>query len=149
MANEQKIWNYLKSIGCTNAGAAAMMGNLKAESGLIPNRLEVLCRKRLLEHTGVNWSDEEYTKAVDDGRITRAQFLNPLPNKKYGYGICQWTTTQRKSGLYDLAKSKGVSIGDLDTQLVQVAYNQINVFLNLYNQQLLNLRHIQLSLPPL
>lgn len=117
MANEQKIWNYLKSIGCTNAGAAAMMGNLKAESGLIPNRLEVLCRKRLLEHTGVNWSDEEYTKAVDDGRITRAKFLNPLPNKKYGYGICQWTTTQRKSGLYDLAKSKCVSIGDLDTQL--------------------------------
>lgn len=117
MTNEQKIWNYLKSIGCTDAGAAGMMGNLKAESGLIPSRLEILCRKRLLEHTGVNWSDEEYTKAVDDGRITRAQFLNPLPNKKYGYGICQWTTTQRKSGLYDLAKSKGVSIGDLDTQL--------------------------------
>lgn len=34
MNNEQKIWNYLKAAGLNDCGAAGMMGNLYAESGL-------------------------------------------------------------------------------------------------------------------
>lgn len=34
-----------------------------------------------------------------------------------GYGLCQWTTASRKKGLYDLCKSRGVSIADPSTQL--------------------------------
>jgi hypothetical protein len=37
--NEQIIWNFLKNQGFTNAGAAGMMGNLYAESGLSPINL--------------------------------------------------------------------------------------------------------------
>ena len=37
--------------------------------------------------------------------------------KEYGYGLAQWTYTTRKAALYDYAKSRGVSIGDLNMQL--------------------------------
>lgn len=38
--NEEKIWNYLKSKGLSDYGAAGLMGNLYAESGLRPNNLQ-------------------------------------------------------------------------------------------------------------
>lgn len=116
MGTADIIWTYLRSAGMTAAGAAGMMGNLFYESGLIPNRVEVLCLTRLAE-AGQSYTDQTYTAAVDSGRITKAEFLNPLPGKAYGYGLAQWTTPGRKAGLYDLCKAKGVSVGDLDTQL--------------------------------
>lgn len=112
----EQVWDYLLKSGLTAAGAAGLMGNLKAESGIIPNRVEILCLKRLREH-GRTYSDQSYTAAVDSGAITKSEFLHPIPGKQYGYGIAQWTSPNRKAGLYDLAQSKGVSIGDLDTQL--------------------------------
>jgi hypothetical protein len=38
-SNEQNIWQFLKKQGLSDAGAAGLMGNLYAESGLIPNNL--------------------------------------------------------------------------------------------------------------
>lgn len=115
--NEEKIWNYLVGMGLSAYGAAGLMGNLWAESGLNPKNLENLCEKRLKEARKPYFTDEAYTEAVDGGQISRAEFMNPLPGKKYGYGLAQWTSTGRKAGLYDFAKSKGASIGDLETQL--------------------------------
>lgn len=116
MSVEQNIWNYLyKQIG-NSYGVAGLMGNIYAESGMIPNRVEVLCLNRLKEH-GQTWNDETYTAAIDNGKISRATFLNPLPGKQYGYGLCQWTSPGRKAGLYDLAKKNKTSIGDETTQL--------------------------------
>ena len=44
--------------------------------------------------------------------------VHPLgDSRQYGYGFCQWTSAGRKAGLYDLVKSKGVTIGDPDTQI--------------------------------
>ena len=37
--NEELIWKYLKEKGLTDAGAAGLMGNLYAESGLNPTNL--------------------------------------------------------------------------------------------------------------
>ena len=37
--NAQIIWNYFKSKGFTDCGAAGLIGNLYAESGLIPTNL--------------------------------------------------------------------------------------------------------------
>ncbi|MDO5345274.1 MAG: phage tail tip lysozyme [Lachnospiraceae bacterium] len=113
----KKIWNYLIGNGLTPYGAAGLMGNLQAESGLVPNRVEILCLKRLKEN-GKTYTDAVYTAAVDCGTITRKQFLNPLPNRQYGYGLAQWTSPSRKGGLYDLCRKRGVSIADLETQLV-------------------------------
>lgn len=114
--NAEKIWNYLTCNGMTSYGAAGLMGNLKAESGMIAKRVEVLCLKRLKEN-GKTYTDEAYTAAVDSGQISRSEFLNPLPGKQYGYGLAQWTVARRKAGLYDLCKKRSVSIGDLETQL--------------------------------
>ena len=112
----QKVWKHLIGAGMTEAGAAGMMGNLYSESGIIPNRVEMLCLQRLREH-GRYYTDAVYTAFVDDGTINRAEFLNPLPGRQYGYGLCQWTSPSRKAGLYDLCKSQKVSIGDLGAQL--------------------------------
>lgn len=38
--SEKTIWEYLKAQGLTDAGAAGLMGNLYAESGLRPNNLQ-------------------------------------------------------------------------------------------------------------
>ena len=45
MAEEKRLFDYLVNAGMTPAGAAGMMGNMYAESGLIPNRVEILCLK--------------------------------------------------------------------------------------------------------
>lgn len=112
----EQVWDYLLKSGLTAAGAAGLMGNLRAESGVIPNRLEILCIKRYKERIGKTYSDESYTAAVDNGLISRSEFLSPM-GKQYGYGLAQWTSPNRKAGLYDLARSKGVSIGNLNVQL--------------------------------
>ena len=52
--NEEKIWNYLTSAGLNACGAAGLMGNLYAESGLIPTNLQNSCEGKLgrsEEHT--------------------------------------------------------------------------------------------------
>ena len=46
---EEQIWNFLKAEIGNDYGAAGLMGNLDAESGLNPKNLENLCEKRLKE----------------------------------------------------------------------------------------------------
>ena len=124
---EKRIWDYFMGKGMPAAGIAGLMGNLKAESGLKPNNLENLCEKRL----NYKYTDETYTAAVDSGKISRKEFLNPLTGKQYGYGLAQWTSPSRKAGLYDLVKQRGVSIADLTTQLdwlwteLQMSYKSV------------------------
>lgn len=131
-AATDRVWQLLIEFGFNDFGAAAMLGNLYAESGVIPNRLEMLCRQRLREKTGKDWSDEEYTAAVDSGEISRGQFLHPLPGKQYGYGLAQWTSPGRKGTLYDMCRKHGKSIGDLDEQIfflyTEIAQNYNFVF---------------------
>lgn len=108
------LFNGLIAAGCTIHGACGAMGNIYAESGANPRNLENLCEKRL----NYKYTDDTYTDAVDSGEITRDLFLHPLgDSRQYGYGFCQWTSTGRKAGLYDLVKSKGASIGDPDAQV--------------------------------
>lgn len=115
--DEQKIWNYLKGKIGNAYGVAGLIGNLYAESGLRTNNLENLCEKRLKEAGKSYCTDALYTQAVDSGKISAEEFLHPLPGKQYGYGLAQWTSPGRKSGLYTLVKSRGASIADLEAQL--------------------------------
>jgi len=115
-SNEEKIWNYFKKQGFTDASVAGIMGNLEAESGFRPNNLENAAEKKS------GYTDAEFTKAVDNGSISRAEFkkstkFGVYSNGSYGYGLAQWTYPSRKVGLYDFAKSKGVSIANLQMQL--------------------------------
>lgn len=105
MNTEEKIWSYLKSQGLTDAGAAGLMGNLYAESGLRPNNLQNSYEGKL------GMADAEYTERVDSGSYTN------FVRDSAGYGLCQWTYWSRKEALLAYAKATGKSIGDLDMQL--------------------------------
>lgn len=59
--NEEKIWNYLKAKGLPDCGIAGLMGNLYAESCLIPTNLQNSYEKDL------SFTDAAYTAAVDNG----------------------------------------------------------------------------------
>lgn len=114
---EKTAYLRFTAAGMTPQGSCGLIGNLEAESdGFWPNRLEYLCVKRLKEN-GKNYTDESYTAAIDSGEISCEEFLHPLPGRQYGYGLAQWTTPSRKSGLYNLARHRAVSIADLDMQL--------------------------------
>lgn len=103
--NAEKIWNFLSGKGLTAYGIAGLMGNLYAESALIPTNLQNSYEKSL----GMN--DVEYTAAVDSGSY--GNFVRDSA----GYGLAQWTYWSRKEALLNYAKAAGKSIGDLEMQL--------------------------------
>ena len=105
MTTDERIWSYLKGQGMTDAGAAGVMGNLYAESGLRPNNLQNSYEGKL------GMADAEYTEMVDHGTYQN------FGNDRAGYGLCQWTYPTRKAALLAYAKSLGKSIGDLEMQL--------------------------------
>jgi hypothetical protein len=119
--NAQVIWSYFKKQGLSDAGAAGVMGNLYAESGLVPTNLQNTYEKKL------SMTDSEYTSLVDSGKYQN--FIHDSA----GYGLAQWTYWSRKEGLYKLAKARGKSIGDVEVQLeylIQefVSYGLLNTF---------------------
>lgn len=117
----RKAYKAYTAFGLTPEGACGLMGNQFPESmGFLANKLELLCMKRYKEK-GKIYTDISYTQAVDNGKISRAEFLSPM-GKRYGYGLVQWTTSKRKAGLYDRAKKKGVSIADEDLQIEYVLW---------------------------
>ena len=103
--NIAKIKTYLKSKGYSKYAIAGIMGNLEAESGLIPNNLQNTYNKSF------GLTDSEYTEAVDKG--TYDNFINDSA----GYGLAQWTYYSRKQNLLNLIKQRKVSVADLPTQL--------------------------------
>lgn len=107
VTNEKKIWNYFIAKGFTACGTAGLMGNIYAESGLRADNLQDTGNLKL------NMTDSKYTDAVDCGEYTKEQFMYD----GYGYSLAQWTYHSRKKALYEFAKSRGKSIGDLETVL--------------------------------
>lgn len=103
--NEQTIWDFFYDKFKNSYGVAALMGNLYVESKLNPKDLQGSYERKF------NITDEEYTKAVDDGSY--GSFITDGA----GYGLVQWTYWSRKEGLYNYAKECKASIGDLNMQL--------------------------------
>lgn len=75
--NEEKIWNYLVGKGLSAEGAAGLMGNLYAESGLNPQNLQNTYEKKL------GYTDATYTAAVDSGKYQN------FVHDSAGYGLAQ------------------------------------------------------------
>lgn len=105
--NEEKIWNFFSSKGLNDYGCAGLLGNLYCESGLDPKNLENT------GNTKLKMTDDEYVKAVDNGKYTKEKFIKD----GFGFGLPQFTFYTLKKGLYDYAKSQNKSIGNLETQL--------------------------------
>lgn len=97
------IWNFLYGRIQNPYGAAGLMGNLQAESGLKPRNMQNSYEKKL------GFTDDSYTLAVDSGAYQK------FCTDKVGYGLAQWTSDGRKKALYEFKKNR--SIGDLDMQL--------------------------------
>jgi len=101
------IWNYFKDKIGNEYGVAGLMGNLQAESGLCPYRLQG-------DFTSGYSTSVTYTANVDSGAISEYDFVHNGPNGG-GYGLAQWTYSPRKQNLYDRWESGGYdSIGSIE-----------------------------------
>jgi peptidoglycan hydrolase-like protein with peptidoglycan-binding domain len=103
--SERTLWLFLVDKLGNEYGAAGLMGNLKAESGLVSTNLQNSYQNAL------GFSDLTYTKAVDDGSYTNFE------KDKAGYGLAQWTYWSRKRDLLNYARKTCRSIGDEAMQL--------------------------------
>ena len=117
--NAKAIWKRLKSKGMSETGISGLMGCWKNESNFNPMNLENKFEKKY-------GSDKEYTNYVDSNNK-----WPDSPNDAVGYGLAQWTgannnpnSGNRKHNLLAYAKSKGTSVGDLNTQ-VDFAYDEL------------------------
>ena len=106
------VWSKLiLDGGLTEIGAAALMGNLQAESGIIPYRIQG-------DFTTGYTRSKEYTAKVNSGDITRDDFIEHGPGGG-GYGLAQWTSHNRKRNLYDAQMKR---YGDIANLVGQVDY---------------------------
>lgn len=110
---DKTIWDYLMAQIGNACGVAGLMGNIQAESGLKPNNLENS------KERASGFTDATYTQAVDNGTYTS------FAGDAFGYGLCQWTSSGRKSALLSLKQSKGCSIADVNLQLEHLM-NELN-----------------------
>lgn len=99
------IYQKLKAAIGNDYGVFGLMGNLKAESNLQANNLQNTYSKKF------GMTDEEYTKAVDNGSYTN------FVKDSAGYGLAQWTYWSRKQKLLQYAQAYGCSIGDENMQV--------------------------------
>ena len=98
-----RIWKYFTSHGWSESAVAGLLGNLQKESG-------VECIRVQNDASRDRKKSIDYTNSVGS---VRSQFIDDSK----GYGLAQWTTSNRKAGLWDLAVSRGKSVGDSDVQI--------------------------------
>ena len=102
--NEQFVWNYLRNSGLTKAGAAGMMGNLYAESGINSVIYQNSYKGR------IGWTDQQYVDYVNSGAYSEYSFVHDA----VGFGLAQWTYYTRKQALINTCRGQ---IGDMGCQL--------------------------------
>jgi hypothetical protein len=118
----QQIWDELMVHINNEYGVAGLMGNLLAESGLIPFRLQG-------DFTSGYTTSLQYTADVDTGDISETSFVND----SQGYGLAQWTFYTRKQALYNMKTTMNVSIGNLNLALSYLMYEMNNTYPTVLN----------------
>lgn len=119
--SDQDIWNFfLNLFGGNEYASAGACGNMQAESGFYTNNAENSWNSK----TG--HSDEWLTTRINnnltgaDPRISLTEFLqkswwvNPYG---FGYGLSQWTTSERRTLLWNRTIGSGIPIDDTGAQL--------------------------------
>ena len=104
-AQPEMIWKLLIINFKTPEIVAGIMGNLFAESSLIPINVENSKETKTI-------TDLSYTNQIDSKTYSREKFIKD----KIGYGLAQWTHEDWKKPFYDYWTSVGGSIGSLLTQ---------------------------------
>lgn len=118
----KQIWDGLLADIGNEYGVAGVMGNLRAESGLIPYRLQN-------DFSEGYANSLTYTQQVDSGVVSESEFVN----RELGYGLAQWTYHTRKQGLYDMKQSMGVSIGSVELGIAYLLYELKNDYPGVYS----------------
>ena len=106
-----KTFIFLEDMGLSKAQIAGVMGNMHAESGIIPDNLE-----------DPNCVEHEPTYAL---QYSTGDYI--------GFGLLQWTDPGRKSGLLTMAQS--MAFGNTNQDIAD-ALNNINVQLAYFRQEM-------------
>lgn len=130
---EKQIWDALVADIGNEYGVAGMMGNLYAESSLIPGRVEN-------DMTSGYTISQSYTNKLNSNQVTREQFrynTSPPQTDGYGpgYGLAQWTFYTRKYNYYDYftAGSHGAA-GSVQFEVWFLLWElQTNDYIDTYN----------------
>ena len=116
----QDAWNFFYNLFDGNEYAAAgACGNMQWESGLYSDNAENEWNRQ----TGL--SDEWLTNEINSGNMTLSTFLqrswwvNPYG---FGYGLSQWTTTERRTLLWSRTIDLGIDIDDINAQLDYITW---------------------------
>ncbi len=91
--------------------AAGIVGNLLAESGVLPSRIEGSAAATPMRSTGFDGNTRNFTPADIMNRNSSAGVGPRLP----GIGLAQWTSGARRSGLF--AQSGAAVLFDMDAQV--------------------------------
>lgn len=119
------IWSYFIAKIGNEYGVAGLMGNLQAESGLYPDRVQ----------GDIPYSEysQNYTAQVDSGAISEYDFVHNGPGGG-GYGLAQWTYYTRKQALYNMYRSGGYSsIGSINLACDYLWYELQNSYTGVLN----------------
>jgi len=108
------MYRRFRNAGMTIEGACAVLGQIQHEGVFLPNNAED--SKKVV--------DTIYTRQVDNGIITKHQFMYD----GIGYGYAQWTFPDRKGMMYDFHRARGKSIGDSETQIDFLIWEMQHVF---------------------
>ena len=119
--SDQDIWNFfLNLFGGNEYASAGACGNMQAESGFYTNNAE----NKWNDKTG--HSDEWLTTRInnnltgDNPKISLSEFLQRswwVNGYGFGYGLSQWTDTQRRTILWNRTIDSGIPIDDTGAQL--------------------------------
>ena len=122
ITDKQVIYNgLLETFEGNETAVYGVMCALMAESGCDPTATEATGKG------GISAAD--YTAQVNDGTVSKEEFINSTykgVQGARGYGIAQWSTTDRKKALYEFAESwaaeKGTTfdIGGIDMQVAHL-----------------------------
>lgn len=105
--NKEKSWNYFMAedkIG-NPYGTSGLLANIGKESGFNPMNMQNSFESKL------GFTDETYVIAVDNNTYHNFQ------KDRCGFGLCQWTRSDRKTNMWIRSKETIKSIGDLEFNL--------------------------------
>lgn len=117
---------FFKNKGINDNGICGLLGNIYAESGVRTNNLQNSYEKKW------NVTDESYTSNVDRGTWKDPINGQPFAFDKGGYGLCQWTSSGRKSGLQNLSLEMGKSIANEEVQFEWLWYELTHSYRKVY-----------------
>ena len=109
MTNETTALYIAKALaaeGCTTAGIAGVLGNLEAESGVVPCRMQ----------GDFGGPDYQKSLAYASRAMTGAVSAEAWAKDAVGFGLAQWTYWTRKLELLSDAKNAGQFVGDVRIQ---------------------------------